>query len=177
MTTNDSVTASIAAALLIFRLVVGLGLAVHGAQKVFGWFGSPGRLATAQGFEALGFRPGAFFALSAGLGELGGGVLTALGFLGAVGPALIVMVILVAGIAVHLKNGFLSTNNGWELSGLYVASGLLLALIGFGPYSLDNAIGFTMLSGPKIAGVLVLAAVVLAFLNLAMRRPVQTTAP
>lgn len=174
MTTIGSVTAGIAAALLIFRLVVGLGLAAHGAQKVFSWFGSPGRTATAKAFESLGFRPGAFFAMSAGLGELAAGILTALGILGALGPALMVMVMIVAG-SVHLKNGFFSMQNGWELSGLYTASGLLLAFIGFGPYSLDNAIGFTMLYGEKVAAILVAAAIILAFVNVSLRRPVQTS--
>jgi putative oxidoreductase len=81
-------------AFLIVRIVVGLGLAAHGAQKLFGWFGGHGVAGTGQFFEALGFRPGRLFALGAGLGEFGGGVLTFLGLWGALGPALIVTVLL-----------------------------------------------------------------------------------
>ena len=44
--------------LLILRLVVGLGLAAHGAQKLFGWFGGYGIAGTGQFLEQLGFRPG-----------------------------------------------------------------------------------------------------------------------
>jgi len=49
--------------LLILRLVVGLGLAAHGAQKLFGWFGGYGIAGTGQFFEGLGFRPGRLHAV------------------------------------------------------------------------------------------------------------------
>ncbi|HEY8370791.1 MAG TPA: DoxX family membrane protein, partial [Thermodesulfobacteriota bacterium] len=61
------------AALLIARLILGLGLAAHGAQKLFGWFGGYGIKGTGGFMETLGFRPGALFAVAAGLGEVGGG--------------------------------------------------------------------------------------------------------
>ena len=37
--------------LLILRLVVGLSLAAHGAQKLFGWFGGHGLAGTGQFLE------------------------------------------------------------------------------------------------------------------------------
>src|SRR5438093_5398500 len=37
--------------LLLLRVVVGLTLAAHGAQKLFGWFGGRGLEGTAQGYE------------------------------------------------------------------------------------------------------------------------------
>jgi putative oxidoreductase len=67
--------------LLLLRLTVGLTLAAHGAQKLFGWFGGPGLDAIAQFFTMLGFPPGRRNALMAGLAETGGGLLLALGFL------------------------------------------------------------------------------------------------
>ena len=49
-------------ALLLLRIVVGLYIAAHGAQKLFGWLGGPGFTGT-QGFlgsmlfgSVLGFR-------------------------------------------------------------------------------------------------------------------------
>ena len=81
-------------AFLVIRLV-GLGMAAHGAQKLFGWFGGHGLGGTGGFFEKLGFRPGRFFAFAAGAGEVGGGVLTAVGFGGPIGPALIVLVMIV----------------------------------------------------------------------------------
>ena len=44
--------------LLILRLVVGLALAGHGTQKLFGWFGGYGLSGTAGFLEQLGFVPG-----------------------------------------------------------------------------------------------------------------------
>ena len=46
------------AGLLIVRLVVGLTMAAHGAQKLFGWFGGYGLTGTGNFMEQLGFRPG-----------------------------------------------------------------------------------------------------------------------
>ena len=43
--------------LLIVRLVFGLMMAAHGAQKLFGWFGGHGLAATAGFFDSVGFRP------------------------------------------------------------------------------------------------------------------------
>jgi putative oxidoreductase len=167
---------SIAVGLLIARLIVGLGFASHGAQKIFGWFGGYGIKGTGQFFEGLGFRPGALFALGAGLGELGGGLLTALGFLGAVGPALMIMVMLVAIFTVHVKNGFAVAKNGWEFPAIYGSAALAFAFGGFGAYSIDHAIGLTVLNGAISAWALMAAAVVLALLNLAARRPAQQPA-
>lgn len=158
---------------LIARLILGLGIAAHGAQKVLGWFGGYGPKGTGQFFESIGFRPGIFFAVGAGLCELGGGILTAAGFLGPVGPALMIMVMLVAIFAIHVKNGFFATNNGWELPSVYIAGALAFAFGGFGWYSVDTAIGFTRLSGGRIGWLLVAIAVILAIANLLVRRPVQ----
>jgi uncharacterized membrane protein YphA (DoxX/SURF4 family) len=44
--------------LLILRVVVGLTLAAHGSQKLFGWFGGHGLAGTGSFLEQLGFRPG-----------------------------------------------------------------------------------------------------------------------
>lgn len=63
--------------LLLLRLAVGLTLAAHGTQKLFGWFGGPGLSTTGQFFTVLGFPPGRRHALMAALGETLGGVLLA----------------------------------------------------------------------------------------------------
>src|SRR5579864_3409261 len=120
-------------ALLIARLLLGGALFAHGAQKLFGWFGGYGIKGTGGFMETLGFRPGALFAAAAGLGEVGGGLLTALGLGGPIGPALIIMVMIVAILSVHLGHGFFVTKNGVELPLMNIAGMILLALAGPGP--------------------------------------------
>jgi putative oxidoreductase len=71
----------------LLRLTIGLTLAVHGSQKLFGWFNGPGLNRTGQFFETLGFHPGRRHALLAGLAETGGGVLLALGLFTPFGSA------------------------------------------------------------------------------------------
>ncbi len=159
------------AALLFVRLVVGLAMAAHRAQKLFGWFGGYGLAGTGGFFEGIGFRPGRLFAFSAGLAETAGGLLMALGLGGALGPALIVMVMLVAIFTVHISKGFFITNGGWELNASYIASAVALAYVGYGAYSLDSALGFNLLSSTQAATILMIAAVVLTGLNLLVRRP------
>lgn len=164
-------------ALLIARLIIGLGLAAHGSQKLFGWFGGYGIKGTGGWLESIGFRPGPLFAAASGLGEFGGGLLVALGLFGAVGPALIVMVMLVAILTVHIKNGFFQSNNGMELTLVNIAGALLIAFGGAGAYSLDALFGITLFAGAKIAWILMAIAIILALLNLAARRaPAETPA-
>lgn len=163
--------------LLIVRLVLGLGLAAHGAQKLFGWFGGYGIKGTGGFFESIGFRPGALFALAAGLGEFVSGMLVALGLGGPVGPALAIVVMLVAILSVHFSHGFFSSNNGSELPLTYISGMLLLLFGGFGPYAIDSALGFV--AWPESTAWIALGAAVLAaLLNVAARRaaPKPTTA-
>lgn len=158
-------------ALVLIRLVVGPLMAVHGAQKLFGWFGGYGLAGTGGFFESLGFRPGRLFALAAGTGELASGLLVAIGWLGPVGPALMVSVMIVAYFSVHTGKGLLASTNGIEMPALYAAAAATLALTGPGGWSLDEALKLTSLWTPE-ARVIVLAVGILgAFANLAIRRP------
>jgi putative oxidoreductase len=158
-------------AFLLVRLVVGLAMAAHGAQKLFGWFGGHGVAGTGGFLEQIGFRPGRMFALATGLGETGGGLLTALGLFGALGPALIVMIMIVAIVTVHLPKGFWVANGGYELNALYIAGAIAVAYAGNGAYSLDRALGLSILTSTSSATILMGAAVVIALLNLLVRRP------
>jgi putative oxidoreductase len=133
--------------LLILRLVVGLGLAAHGAQKLFGWFGGYGLSGTGQFLEQLGFRPGRVQAAQAGLAELLGGLFLAAGFLTPAAAAAVVAVMLVAAVSVHLKNGFFSQNGGYEYAAVLGGAAAALAFTGPGAFSVDRAVGIVS-SGP-----------------------------
>jgi putative oxidoreductase len=163
--------------ILILRLALGLTMAAHGSQKLFGWFGGHGLKGTGGFFESIGFRPGTLFAVAAGLSETAGGLLVALGFLGPIGPALVISVMIVAAISVHLANGFFFTSNGIEVHVLYVAGAMALALTGFGSLSLDAALGLQHLWTPEIIAIVLAIGVVGGFGNLALRRvPKQVAA-
>jgi putative oxidoreductase len=124
--------------LLLIRLVVGLTMAGHGAQKLFGWFGGYGPKGTGGFFEQIGIKPGVAMAVLAGLGELAGGLLFAAGLLTPVASALIVVIMLVAIVKLHVKNGFWVSANGFEYNLVLIAIAVGVALIGPGAYSVDS---------------------------------------
>jgi len=159
------------AGLLVARVVFGLVIAAHGSQKLFGWFGGYGLAGTGGFFESLGFRPGRFFAALAGAGELFGGLLLALGFLGPVGPALVLSVMIVAAVTVHWHHGLFAASNGIEMPLLYGAAGTALALTGPGQYSVDGLLRLTSVWTPAVASAALLVGVLGALANLAIRRP------
>jgi putative oxidoreductase len=164
------------AGLLVARLVLGLLMAAHGSQKLFGWFGGPGLAGTSGMFEALGFRPGRLFAAGASLAEVAGGVLVALGLLGPVGPALMVAVMIVAAVSVHWHNGLFAMSNGIELPLLYASGAAALALTGPGAYSVDALLGLGSVWTPALIWSVLALAAVGALVNLGLRRPAQPVA-
>src|SRR5881398_3545073 len=127
--------------LLLARVVIGLMMAAHGAQKLFGWFGGYGLTKTGEFFVHLGFRPGRSFAALASATEITSGLLVALGLLGPVGPALMISVMIVAMITVHWEHGLFAIDNGIEVPLLYSTAAVAFALIGYGRYSIDAWLG------------------------------------
>lgn len=132
---------SMALGLLILRLVIGLTLAAHGAQKLFGWWGGPGMTGWTQTVAKLRIRPAQPWAWVSALSEFGGGLLLALGFLSPLGSLAIAGAMLVAIATVHLPRGFWVTKGGYEFNLALIASVAALALTGPGVYSLDRALG------------------------------------
>ena len=132
-------------ALLVLRLVVGLGFAAHGAQKLFGAFGGGGISATAGFFEQVGLRPGRRHAVAAGLAEFAGGLLIALGLLTPFAAAALIGVMTAAVLTVHLRNGFFVTQNGYEYNLTLTAVVFALSGIGAGNWSLDHVLGLDLM--------------------------------
>jgi putative oxidoreductase len=168
---------AVSAGLLVGRLVLGLAMAGHGSQKLFGWFGGYGLTGTGGYLEQLGFRPGRVYAAAAAGTEVVSGLLVALGLLGPVGPALMLSVMVVAAVTVHWKGGFFSQTNGIELPMLYATGAVGLALAGPGRFSLDAVLGLQWLWAPRIAAVALAVGVAAAIANLLTRRPVAAGQP
>ena len=126
---------------LVLRLAVGLTLAAHGTQKLFGWFGGPGLGATGQFFTVLGFPPGRRHALMAALGETVGGVFLAAGLATPAAVAIVVSVMLVAVVTVHLGKGFFTQNGGYEYPLVLTAAAVTVAFTGPGSLSIDALVG------------------------------------
>jgi putative oxidoreductase len=136
---------------LLFRVGLGGTLAVHGAQKLFGWFGGHGIAGTAGGMEAMGFQPPKVSAVLAGLGEAGGGTLLALGLATPMAGAAAASTMVAAG-SVHKPAGFFAMEGGYEYNLILGLGAAALAIRGPGRYSVDRLLG-DRLNRPWLAAV------------------------
>ena len=123
---------------VILRVVHGLVLAVHGAQKLFGWFGGPGLEGTAQWMASVGLAPGYLAALLAGSAEFIGGIALILGILVRPASAVLAITMLVAIFGVHFKHGLFVQENGYEYALALLIITLSLLISGAGRASLDR---------------------------------------
>ena len=130
--------------LVLLRVVVGLLMAAHGAQKLFGWFGGHGLDGTAGFLESLGWRPGRTFAVLLGTAELLGGIALAFGFATPLAAGLLTGVLANAAWTVHRRNGLWNTEGGYEFPLTLIAAALALAFTGPGTYSVDAILGWSL---------------------------------
>jgi len=157
--------------LLLLRVVVGLTMAAHGSQKLFGWFEGP-RLAGVKAMLGnFGFRLPALMALALGLTEFGGGTLFALGLLTPLAALGIVVVMLNAVALVHFKNGFWAGKGGYEFNLVLLTVAVAVAATGPGRFSIDRALGWDdNLSGLWWGLGVVGAAAISSFVTLSLGR-------
>ena len=153
---------SIDLALLILRVLVGLVVAAHGAQKLFGWAGGPGMQGFAGWMAAMGLQPAWLWALMGGLGEFGGGLLLAAGLLSPLGALAVVGAMAMAIVLVHWSKGFWGQQGGYEFPLVLLGAAAILGLAGPGAYSLDALLGLALPAGllfwPGVAGVALVVA-------------------
>lgn len=162
-------------ALFILRLAVGLLLAGHGAQKLFGWFGGHGLSGTSGWLASLGFRPARFWALTVGICEFGGGLLFALGFFSPLGSLGIAASMLTAIAKVHWPKIWV-TEGGIELPLVDLAVVVAVGVAGPGKVSVDGALGTGLPERLALIGiVLVLVGWIVALVTSA-KRPMQKAA-
>ncbi|UCM91693.1 DoxX family protein [Streptomyces marincola] len=122
--------------LLLLRLAIGLTMAAHGTQKLFGWFDGAGLEATGAGYTAMGYPGGETMALVAGLSETLGGLGLALGLFTPLAAAAVVGTMINAIVAVHWENGFFLPA-GYEYTMVLCLGAAALALTGPGRLALD----------------------------------------
>jgi putative oxidoreductase len=123
---------------IALRFPVGIVLAAHGAQKLFGWFGGYGLEGTGQWMASIGLEPGYLMALLAGGIEFFGGLALIFGLLTRPAAALSAFTMLVAIFSVHIGNGLFMSNSGYEFALTLFAATLALAIQGGGSFAIDN---------------------------------------
>lgn len=137
-TLNKILLSEAGVAALILRVPVGLILAAHGAQKLFGWFDGYGLEGTAGWLSSIGLEPGYLMALMAGSAEFFGGLALVLGLLTRPAALVAAFTMLVAIFSVHIGNGLFASNDGYEYALTLLVVTVSLAIQGGGYLSLDN---------------------------------------
>lgn len=123
---------------LILRLASGIVFFMHGAQKIFGWFGGGGLDGTISFMNSLGIPT--FMAYLASFWEFLGGIFLILGFLTRIWSAGFVIHMLVAIFTGHFSAGFFASDGGYEFNMTLLAVSLSLVFLGAGKYSIDQTI-------------------------------------
>jgi putative oxidoreductase len=126
---------------LAARTVIGGLFIGHGTQKLFGWFGGPGRSGTEAMMESLQLRPAKVHATLAGVTETACGAMLVAGLGTPFAAAGLTGVMTTAIRKVHLPNGPWAANGGWEYNAVLIAAVTALAETGPGPVSLDHYLG------------------------------------
>jgi putative oxidoreductase len=127
------------------RVLLGIVIFPHGAQKLLGWFGGGGFTATMRWLESS-FHIPTIFALLAILAESVGAVALIAGFFTRIAALAISVNMLVAVALVHGKVGFFmnwggnAKGEGFEYHILAVAIGVALTIMGGGRWSVDGVI-------------------------------------
>ncbi len=151
--------------LLLLRVGVGLPFALHGFQKLFGWFGGGGFRGTSGWFASLGFGDGRTATLMAGTGEIVGGLGLALGLLTPLPAAAMVGTMTTAAFVNNAASGFWSVAKGWELNGYLIVVAAAVAIAGPGVLSLDAALDLPGRLGVPLDGASGAFAVLLGLLG------------
>jgi putative oxidoreductase len=134
METTNRIPATDDAGKLVLRVVLAILILFHGVSKVIGGVGF------ITGMVAKAGLPAAFGYLVY-IGEVVAPILILIGLFTRVAALIVVVNMIVALLLVHTKQFFsLSETGGWalELQGMYLASGVALALLGAGRYSIGG---------------------------------------
>ncbi|TMD59722.1 MAG: DoxX family protein [Chloroflexi bacterium] len=157
--------------LLALRVFVGVLVAGHGAQKVFGAFEGPGLDGFSGHVEKIGFNPARPFAILAAFTEFLGGLAFATGFLTPIVAAMLAVDMLVAIVRVHAPRGLWVQKGGYEYPLTLLVVFALFGLGGPGAYAVDQILGLGILQwSAEIFVVLFVGGALVSFV--ATRNPV-----
>ncbi|WP_436845296.1 DoxX family protein [Streptomyces sioyaensis] len=154
--------------LLVLRLALGLTMAAHGAQKLFGWFGGPGLDGTGQFFTMSGYPAGRTMAVVAGLSETLGGLGLVAGLLTPLAAAAVVGTMINA-LAVKWGGGFFAPK-GVEYELLLTAGAAALVLTGPGRLAVDRFLPGLRVHRPVRGAAALALGVVMAGVMLLVRK-------
>jgi len=164
------------ATLLILRLTVGLIIAAHGAQKLFGWFGGHGVRGTSEWLASQGFRPPILWGVLGGLSEFGGGLLFALGLFSPLGSIGIGASMLVVITKIHWPK-FWGTEGGFEYPLVNFAAAIAVGIAGPGSLSLDALWGTLLPSTISLIAALLVALGYVTGMVISAERPKPRNIP
>ena len=152
--------------LLILRAGLGLFLAYHGYNKVFGGNGLSG---TSSWFASIGMKWPRLQARLAASTEIGCGLLLATGFMTPLAAAGVLGVMIVAIVVAHARVGFFVflPDQGWEYCATIALGAVAIGSTGPGRWSVDSVcdIRFDGWSGLLITAVLGVSAAALQLLT------------
>jgi putative oxidoreductase len=130
---------------LVVRLGLGIVFFAHGAQKTFGWFGGHGLSATVGGFRQMNIPPAA--TVLAAFIECFGGLALIIGLLARPVALALILVMLMAIVKVHARNGFFlnfamtpGKGHGYEFNLALIAMALSILIGGAGALSIDRLV-------------------------------------
>ncbi|WP_232661946.1 DoxX family protein [Pseudonocardia sp. TRM90224] len=123
-------------ALLLTRILLGTVMFAHGYQKMV--INGIGR--TTEGFETLSIPLAIVSASFVTVVEFAGSVMLIVGAMTPLVAGLNLIIMVGAGVFVHIPKGIFIANGGWELVGVIAAGMLALAATGPGRYSVDHLV-------------------------------------
>ena len=120
------------------RFSLGVIFIAHGLQKAYGLFAGSGIKNFSNMLSSIGFVPPLLWAYLAAYLELIGGFCLLIGLGTRIFSGLLFILIAIAAVTVHLRNGFFLMNGGVEYTFIIAAMCLSLAILGSGKFGLNK---------------------------------------
>jgi putative oxidoreductase len=150
-------------AMLLLRVALGVVMLAHGIKH------ASGRARTTKWFGSIGFKMPEFQWLASTATEIGVGILLIVGLGTSLAAAGLIGVMAVAFVSVHRKAGFWITarpDEGYEYAMVLAVAAVVVAMIGPGAVSVDDAVGLNDLLDGWVGLALGLGGIVVAAMQL-----------